>query len=58
MVMLVILSSGVQDVIAEEGMLSDRYSMDVDPEAEARLGGDTYNEVMSFFCQAELASES
>ncbi len=45
------------DVFAEPA-LSDKYSMQVDPAAQERLGEETYKEVMAFFHNAELAIEN
>jgi hypothetical protein len=38
--------------------LSERYSMEVDPAARERLGDSTFDEVMAFFHDAELAIET
>ena len=56
-VTLMILCLMVGSATAEP-TFSERYSMEVDPQAKEQLGELTYNEVMSFFHNAEKAIET
>lgn len=44
--------------VGSEHRLSDRYTLEVDPAAKAKLGEQTFNELMVFFEEAERAIET
>ncbi|MBT4522511.1 MAG: hypothetical protein HOC23_21150 [Halieaceae bacterium] len=52
--LLITVSASVQAAPA----LSEKYSMEIDPQSRERLGEKTFNEVMTFFHEAEMAIET
>ena len=48
----------INSAVAVEPKLSEKYSMEIDPEARVQLGDSTFNQVMAFFHNAEVAIET
>jgi hypothetical protein len=55
---IITITMVINSAVAVEPKLSEKYSMEIDPEARVQLGDSTFNQVMAFFHNAEVAIET